>query len=69
MNIFDQAVAEIQEIEDRRILDELDKLSKQPPCPECGQHKIGWPDTWRNKPGYKGTIYICGDCYTKLGGK
>jgi hypothetical protein len=32
-------------------------------CHECNEYKPGWPDDWRNKPGYKGTMYVCGDCY------
>ena len=59
----------ILEEEDERILNELDKIASILPCPECCEHKPGWPDTWRNKPGYSGTQYICWDCYTKLGGK
>jgi len=65
-------VDDIQAIEDKRFLNELEKVTNPLPCPECHQHKSGWPDTWRNKPGYSGTQYICHDCYVcyiKLGGK
>lgn len=35
-------------------------------CPECHEYKPGWPDDWRNKPGYSGTQYVCGDCHKNL---
>jgi NAD-dependent SIR2 family protein deacetylase len=35
-------------------------------CPECQKEVDGLFRDWKNKPGQKGTIYICPSCYDAI---
>lgn len=35
-------------------------------CPECKQSVATPLGEWRNDPSYKGTRYVCPDCYVRL---